>query len=207
MKFILNTFVLLIFNSFAQFGKTPARNDEHSQDADLRKFFEQFHQALFEYIYFRCNKKIADAEDILQQTFLELKKYISKKRVKLTYQLALQIAKNNIIDFLRRRRKSKDYVFADFASEAESKILFESLTYTEIEKSTYIPELVGKALSALTPMHKKLLLMKYEQELSLSEIARNLGRSPDSVKSAIKRARAAFRRAFTATKKFYEKEQ
>ena len=88
-----------------------------------------------------------------------------------------------------------------------SDVIKKSLTYTKIEKGTYIPELVGKALSALTPMHKKLLLMKYEQELSLSEIARNLGRSPDSVKSAIKRARAAFRRAFTATKKFYEKEQ
>ena len=173
-----------------------------ADNIDLMEFFKQYNQPIYDYIYFRCNRSEPDSDDILQETFLDLHKYLRKKNIQVSFELAAKVARNNIIDFYRKKKAShRPRVFADFASEQKSDLLFEKLDINEIEDDSDIPELVGRALSALNPLYRKVLFFRYEDELSHEEIAEELSKSIDSVKSIIKRARTSFRRAYTAANK------
>ena len=54
---------------------------------------------------------------------------------------------------------------------------------------------IVRALGLLTPIHRQVLVMKYLDELSVSEIAEELGRSPVQIQSLLQRARDGLRRA------------
>jgi RNA polymerase sigma factor (sigma-70 family) len=53
---------------------------------------------------------------------------------------------------------------------------------------------IVRALGLLPPIHRQVLVMKYLDELSVSEIAEDLGRSPVQIQSLLQRARDGLRR-------------
>lgn len=55
---------------------------------------------------------------------------------------------------------------------------------------------IERVLDELTPLHKQLILMKYELDLSYLEIAELLGVKTDTVKSALFRARKQFQKKY-----------
>ena len=54
---------------------------------------------------------------------------------------------------------------------------------------------IVRALGLLPAVHRQVLVMKYLDELSVSQIADELGRSPVQVQSLLQRARDGLRRA------------
>jgi RNA polymerase sigma factor (sigma-70 family) len=52
-----------------------------------------------------------------------------------------------------------------------------------------------RALGRLPAIHRQVLVLKYLDELSVSEIADELGRSPVQIQSLLQRARDGLRRA------------
>jgi RNA polymerase sigma-70 factor (ECF subfamily) len=54
---------------------------------------------------------------------------------------------------------------------------------------------IVRALGMLPPVHRQVLVMKYLDELSVSAIAEELGRSPVQIQSLLQRARDGLRRA------------
>jgi RNA polymerase sigma-70 factor (ECF subfamily) len=54
---------------------------------------------------------------------------------------------------------------------------------------------IVRALGRLAPVHRQVLVMKYLDELSVSAIADELGRSPVQIQSLLQRARDGLRRA------------
>ena len=64
-----------------------------------------------------------------------------------------------------------------------------------------LAEQIGMALTALPERYRSVLHAKYEEKLSIIEIAGKWGESPKAVESLLTRARGAFREAYTGLEK------
>jgi RNA polymerase sigma-70 factor, ECF subfamily len=97
------------------------------------------------------------------------------------------IARRKVADVLRRRgRESQDSVESAAAPSPAEAVL-----------SADASARLRKMLFSLSENYREVLLMKYAEELSLSEIGLALGKSPNAVGQLLHRARAAARRQST----------
>jgi RNA polymerase sigma-70 factor, ECF subfamily len=94
------------------------------------------------------------------------------------------IARRKVADVLRRRgRESQEFVESAAAPGPAEAVL-------SADASTRL----RKMLFSLPENYREVLLMKYAEEMSLSEIGRALRKSPNAVGQLLHRARAAARR-------------
>lgn len=132
---------------------------------------------------FLKNKTLADefANDILSKVFEKLVSFQGKSSFS---SWLFSITYNAIIDYLRKKKQ---------------------LHYPNWNQSNEIPEIIDESDAGLNelsydnllsvfemihPEEKALLLMKYQDSLSLKEIAASLAISEDAVKMRLKRARS-----------------
>src|SRR3989344_1720368 len=87
-----------------------------------------------------------------------------------------QIARNKVIDFYRTK---KAHVSFENLDEDLLKVVGVSETNLEV---TLAVETVKKALTKLTPEQQDVIAMKFIEDLSNDEIARNLGKSEGAVR-------------------------
>lgn len=137
-----------------------------------------------------------DAEDVTQETFL--KAWKQRKRYRRGESFAawlFAIARNTAIDWLR---KKKQIVFSDFDTPEGENVLLDTVAdtaplpdvlYEHIEEK----ERVQRLLATLSPLHREVLLLHYNEGLSFREIGLVLGKSLNTVKSQHRRALLALR--------------
>ncbi|SHM86559.1 RNA polymerase sigma-70 factor, ECF subfamily [Caldanaerovirga acetigignens] len=119
----------------------------------------------------------ADAEDIAQETLLSTYLHLDGiQEGKLKYYV-LATAKNKFIDFMRRNKK--EIAVSSFDD------LQNFSPICNIEDKEAIKDVVNK----LTPSEKKLFYLKYNLEMTNSDIAILLNTNTDSVKSMLWRLR------------------
>jgi RNA polymerase sigma-70 factor (ECF subfamily) len=150
---------------------------------------------LFELIYNRYFSKVKDkcysffknkqkseefANDILSKAFEKLNSFKGKS----TFSSWLySITYNTIIDYLR---KKKQLHYPNWNQENEiPEIIDES--DSEVNEISY--ENLMLVIEKIHPEEKALLMMKYQDGLSLKEIAHSMSISEDAVKMRLKRAR------------------
>ena len=132
----------------------------------------------------------SEADDITQDIFIKiwknLKKFNSEKASLKTW--IFTIAKNTITDFLR---KKKNLVFSDLESDTENfseKIPDEKLLPIEILQKLQDIELLNNKLDQLEASQKTILVLRYQEEMTFSEIGQILGKPLNTVKSHHHRA-------------------
>ena len=131
---------------------------------------------------FLKNKNQAEefASDILSKTFEKLESFQGKSSFS---SWLYAITYNTVIDYLR---KKKQLHYPNWNQNNEiPEIIDES--DTEIAELSY--EKLMVVFEKIHPEEKALLLMKYQDALSLKEIATSLAISEDAVKMRLKRAR------------------
>ncbi len=133
-----------------------------------------------------------EAEDIVQETFVKvwknLKKYnpaSSKFKTWLT-----RIARNTCVDHLR---KHKSVPFSEFDNEEGENLLTQGLESEEpLQDETAAlaqdAAMIEKGLEQLSPAHREVLLLRYQEGLSFVEVASVIGASPNTIKSRHRRA-------------------
>ena len=159
--------------------------------ADETAFRAWYHQALprvYGYLYHRCGRNPAVAEEIAQEAFVEAVR--SRRRFRgqsdpTTW--VMGIARHRLIDHFRReeraRRRRADLTALDRAA-AESPF------------ADPASDAIDDALAELPAPHRAALVLHYMDGLAVRELAVVMGRSEAAAASLLARARDRFRRAY-----------
>ncbi|MGB0414614.1 MAG: RNA polymerase sigma factor [Coraliomargarita sp.] len=141
--------------------------------------------------FYRSVGNRADAEDLAQETFLELYRAAGRYQARGTFNAYIfTVARRRLIDSYRKRsRRPLDFIDpTDFVMQQQAE---ESNHTSEIEEAFH------RALAALPDKQRNAILMLQQQGLSYDEIAQALGASLSAVKTWIHRARTHLRNELT----------
>ena len=146
--------------------------------------YDNYVEKIYRFIYFKVQSR-EDAEDLTSEVFLKAWQYIINKtptEIESVSGLLFSIARNSVIDLYRERAK-KPLVSIEVVSEvmAEEKEK-ESFDYKE-----EVAHMIG-LIKKLKQDYQEVLLLKYVEELKITEIAKVLGKSSVNVRVLLHRA-------------------
>jgi RNA polymerase sigma-70 factor, ECF subfamily len=137
------------------------------------------------------------AEDLAQETWIRLLQRGSQYNGRQRFDPWLfAIARNLAIDYLRRKRKGLEA--ASLPDDRDEILLVSSSGPTPFEAAARSEDAIRLAgqLQILSPLYREALLLRFQEDLSLAEIAQVLGAPVTTVTSRIYRGLAALRSAF-----------
>lgn len=149
----------------------------------FEEFFEHFKDRIYRYIS-RFILNSADTEDVVIDTFVKFHEKLDKIDIDNNPESYLfSIAHNTSVDFIRKNRLA--YSFDDDIGteppDPEKEI--------RLKAAALLDHLPGK--------YKDYIVLKYFEKYTIEEIADIKGKSVDSVKSILKRARKKLVKLFT----------
>jgi RNA polymerase sigma-70 factor, ECF subfamily len=135
----------------------------------------------------------AQAEDVFQETFLRVHRHAASFRPERRFKPWLfAIASNLAIDVLRRRQRSPIAVSLDAPAPSEQPMLERVPDPAPDPAANALRDeqrtLVRKALDALPPGQRSVVVLAYLEGLSYAETAQSLGCSIGTVKKQVSRA-------------------
>ena len=166
-------------------------------DAELiSKYLESRDQRYFHILYARYSVKIysrcisllkdeGPAQDAMQEVFMKLFLNLSKfgERAKFSTWV-YSITYNHCIDVIRKRKKSAAVFSDDIENTGEVAAEVSDYALLEMEVSRL------KTVLNLIPVgDKAVLLMKYQDDMQIKDIAQALDKSESAIKMKIKRAK------------------
>lgn len=141
---------------------------------------------IYRFIYFKVSSQ-QDAEDLTSEVFLKVWQYITETEENIENLRALlyRSARNLVIDFYRRSAK-KDIaqdveVLANIPDENQQRLLIEIETKLDMHK-------IEAALRQMKDEYREVIILRYIDELSISEIADILHKSKGSIRVLLHRA-------------------
>ena len=142
--------------------------------------YTKYVKSVYRYLWARAGKSRELAEDLAQETFIRAFRGLKSFKVRgATYIGYLRtIARNLLISYYRK----KQTVPLEYASEIPA------TEHDALERTFDIKHTLSR-LQRLSPADRTILLMKYEEELSITDIAKKLKKTPSAVKSALFKAR------------------
>lgn len=148
------------------------------------ELYDLYFDKLYRYVYFKM-PGAEDAEELTSEVFLRGWEYATSSRVENASALFYRIARNLIADYYRGRNITEDLESHRHLQSNDN--LAEKLMLNE-ESAALI-----KHLRLLKEEYRDVLIMKYLSEMSTSEIASTLEKSPGNVRVLLHRARRALR--------------
>ena len=154
--------------------------------AAVRALLDGYGPALYGFLYARVGGQASVAEDLLQETFIEAVRSASTFRG--------ESALKTWLCAIARRRLSRHYEAERRAAVARAGLAMVPDVATD-DRSVDVErrDEVTRALGALSPLHRQVLVLKYLDDRSVEEIAEELSRSRVQVQSLLQRARAGLR--------------
>lgn len=152
-------------------------NDLHTSAQLIADSYRAYHEQIFFYINKRINSR-ADAEDLSQDVFVRLMDYAQLLCAETVKSFIYTIARNLLIDYLRRYYKAQEITFYIYdhvsmsTTEPESTLVARDLQAQEL-----------KCLQALPVQRRKIYMLNRFQEKSSSEIAETLQLSKRTVEN------------------------
>ena len=141
-------------------------------------------------------KNEAAALDATQEIFMKLLLNLSKFSAKSKFSTwVYSISYNYCIDVVRKRKKQQN-LLAEVPRTKEDEDVDEISDAELLEVRIERLEII---LDMMNPDDKIILLMKYQDEMSIADISENLRISESAVKMRIKRAKMKFKRIHDST--------
>jgi RNA polymerase sigma-70 factor, ECF subfamily len=137
------------------------------------------------------------AEDLAQETWIRVLQRGSQYNGRQRFDPWLfAIARNLAIDYLRKKRKAVQT--ASLPDDRDEILLVSSSGPSPFEAAARSEDAIRLAgqLQILSPLYREALLLRFQEDLSLAEIAQVLGAPVTTVTSRIYRGLAALRSAF-----------
>ena len=155
----------------------------------LLTFYRRYTPKLARFIRTKIDSR-EDAEEVLQDTlfaFLEaIRDFHGNSSLKT---FLFSICHHKIIDFYRRR-KIKQVVFSQTPNL--SALVSPIMNPEEELDATILKEKIHRVMVHILPHYRALILSKYEEHLSVAEIAKKFALSAKGAESQLFRARKAF---------------
>jgi len=159
----------------------------------LGKLYQKYHPKVF----FRCLTMIKnreEARDLTQDILLKALSHLNNFRGESSFSTWLYaITSNHCIEYLRKNR-IRHYVELD---------VVDNLADSDLDPTDAIEALTKQVFSGLEqipPAEKELLLLRYEQSLSIRDLQQRLQLSSSAVKMRLMRARKKLGKAIPAQK-------
>lgn len=148
------------------------------------EFFDRYAAPIRRFIANSLASSAADADDVLQETFIALAEALPFFRGDSSlFTFACAIAHRKVLSLIRTNaRRARLMRSAPIADQATS-------TDPGPDRE------FNRALAGLKPEHREVLLLKYVEEIGVTEIARILRLGEHAVESRLARARKALRRS------------
>ena len=165
-----------------------ARQGDRDAFGQLAARYEKpvYHQAL------RLVGNAQDAADVTQEVFFKAWRTLPSFRGDCALSTWLyRLTDHAAIDLLRREKKRTGTVSLDDDHQPVSDLPRSDISPEEQTEQRERQQAVADALAALSPEHRRVLVLREISGLSYDEIAQVLKLSPGTVRSRIARARAA----------------
>jgi RNA polymerase sigma-70 factor (ECF subfamily) len=174
---------------FGLIDKATQENDEQAFAELMKRYRKPVYHMILKMV-----RNVDDAEDLTIEAFAKAFRNLSRFKKDYTFSTWLfRIATNNAIDFIRKKKletMSLDSSFKDDSGEAVT-IDVEDNELNPMEetiKSQKI-ELIRIFVDKLPPKYQRLVKLRYFDELSYEEIAKELEAPLGTVKAQLHRAR------------------
>jgi RNA polymerase sigma-70 factor, ECF subfamily len=164
------------------------RNDQGAYEQLYNRFVDQ----LYRYLYVRCNDA-GLAEEALGELWLRVVQHLPQFRIpskgadQAFASWLYRIARNLSVDAMRHKRK---YVYGIPEMIESPEPLAEDRVVAEDER-----QLLDKALTTLTIQQREIILLRFHDERTISEVAALTGRTETAIKGLQHRAVGALARA------------
>jgi RNA polymerase sigma-70 factor, ECF subfamily len=167
-----------------------------SRDPDLLdRLIEQYHYRLFRYLLYLTGSREA-AEDFFQETWVRVIERGHQYKAKFKFEAWLfTIARNLVIDFRRRRDWESSDAFAGRGEgpEVPEPAAPDRLSPVVLAAVHEESDRVAAALACLSAVYREVLLLRFQEELSLEEIAALVAAPLSTVKSRLYRGLSELR--------------
>jgi RNA polymerase sigma-70 factor (ECF subfamily) len=161
-------------------------------EKSLEVLFGRYLKPIYSFIYRYVGDR-QDAEDVTQEVFVKawrnLKKFDQQKSFKTWI---FSIAKNTVIDFLKKKKAT---TFSDFENEEGEKenMITETLVDPsplpqELLEKADVAQMINTAMEKLSPKYRMVLFLRYNDHFTFREIAEIFGESLNTIKSRHQRA-------------------
>lgn len=156
-------------------------------DDALARLSEYGYARIYTYIYYRVNHR-EDAEDLTSEVVLKVIKALKNQKGNFNAWI-YKIASNAVIDFYRRRGVRSEVSISEMPGEIPDK----SVSFS---KQILTQEKLRHGLDRLTEEQSRVIILKFIEGYSNSEIAKIMGKSVGAVKVLQFRALRALRKHF-----------
>ena len=167
-------------------------NENQEKQNKLEELYITYHKELY-YVAYRILHDYQDAEDIIQNAFVKISKYLEKIgeiKCKKTRAYLVIIVRNLSFDRYNERKRITP---VDFLEETEEEIDGKQSLEDYVLNLERGQELAA-ALSKINPGYADILALKYYYEYSIPEIAELINTSYNFVSVKLNRAKAALKK-------------
>ncbi len=174
---------------FDLIDKATIKNDESAYAELLNRYRKPVYHMILKMV-----RNVDDAEDLTIEAFAKAFKNLHKFKKDYTFSTWLfRIATNNSIDFIRKKKLetlSLDTSFKDDNGDAVTiDVKDNNLDPQEVAIKSQKIELIRMFVTKLPPKYQRLVRLRYFQEYSYDEIAKELDAPLGTVKAQLHRAR------------------
>ena len=167
---------------------------DHNDQQAYAELMSLYRDSIY-YMLVRMVKNKDDAEDLTLMTFGKAFRYLDKYTPKYAFSTWLyRIALNNSIDFLRVKNNMPQYFDEDLYTNSATSIIDQSEDNLQrtpeeeiIDKQRL--QLLRAAVSQLPDKYRKVIELRYYEDLAYEEISERLGITLSNVKIQIMRAK------------------
>ena len=167
-----------------------AKTGDQKAYADLMKRYKKsvYHTLL------KMVRNVDDAEDLTIEAFAKAFRNLDKFDPKFTFSTWLfRVATNNCIDFIRKKKLETMSISSGFIDDSGSEVAMDLRDFNPNPQEDVIKgermEIVRHIVDKLPPRYQTLVRLRYFQELSYEEIAKELSAPLGTVKAQLHRAR------------------
>lgn len=172
------------------------QGDEEAFQLMVKKY-----EKLIYYIVLQNVRNTADASDIVQETFIQVKRSIhSLNEIKFFKAWLNRIAFSKIAKFYQKRKdiplNEESFVELKNVSENRLYMLPEKQSHFQTDK-----EILHDCLQRLKPIYRNVLVLRYFEEMSMSEMAVAMGIPEGTVKSRLNIAKTKLKEEIVTLEK------
>ena len=169
-----------------------------ANDGDMDAFAELTRRYQRPVIHFcqRMVKSREDAEDIAQESFVRVFRYLDRLTPSAKFStLLFGIARNLTLNFIRDAgRRGRGVTYSIYEDDGQERVLEdESLRPDRAARLNEIESMIDEGLSMLTPKHREVLVLREINGLDYTTIAEIVRCRKGTVKSRLARARQQLR--------------
>ena len=184
--------MVAVVTAFSRVAETEsrciARALKRKDSEFIGRIVSQYHCRLLRYLVYWTSRR-EQAEDLVQETWLRVLEHAGQYNGRLRFEPWLfSIARNLAIDHLRKQQRASGKASDVPGDEAGLNVPaadFESPFFAAARSED--AKRIAAALSALEPIYREALLLRFQEELSLAEIAQVAGAPISTVSSRIHR--------------------